>query len=306
MVTGIRPDRGHGPPHRRRGHRRRHRVRPAVAVFVGSQTSSRSRSARSTTSASSTPTSSASEYMEQDDGGDFCVSDGDTVVLHGDAGVAAGLVLYGDRHRPLRHPPGHHRWTLGKLLTGIRVVDEHGSRPASGASSCAGCCGSWTASPSFGLVAFITGLTTIGHRRVGDMVAKTYVVAKAAAVGQPGSCRRPPPRSPGPPTPVPRRQRPARARSGTRRAAPTSSGTPQAQAWMQWDDAAKRVGPDPAAAPAIPPPPPPPRRRPPPASAVAVSRGRGRRSSAGGARGGARARAPPGARPRWWPASCPR
>ena len=34
------------------------------------------------------------------------------------------------------------------------------------------------------LVGFIVGLTTVGHRRVGDMVAKTFVV-RSSAVGAP-------------------------------------------------------------------------------------------------------------------------
>ena len=75
-------------------------------------------------------------------------------------------------------------WTFGKLLTGIRCVKPDGS-PAGVLKALI----RWIlwlvdGLPFLflpGLVGFIVGLTTVGHRRVGDMVAKTYVVHRSAA-----------------------------------------------------------------------------------------------------------------------------
>ena len=75
-------------------------------------------------------------------------------------------------------------WTVGKLLTGLRTVKADGSAP-----------GIWKAFvrwvlliidmlPCIPLVGFICALTTQGHRRVGDMAAKTFVVG-ARSAGQP-------------------------------------------------------------------------------------------------------------------------
>lgn len=76
-------------------------------------------------------------------------------------------------------------WTIGKLLTGIRTVREDG-RPAGLLKALV----RWLlwivdAFPYVvPLLGFIVGLTTTGHRRVGDMVAKTFVV-RASAAGAP-------------------------------------------------------------------------------------------------------------------------
>lgn len=76
--------------------------------------------------------------------------------------------------------------TPGKLLMGVRVVDQQG-RPCGMVKSLVRSL-LWVvdAAPWIipGLVGFITGLTSTGHRRVGDMAASTYVVAKAS-VGTP-------------------------------------------------------------------------------------------------------------------------
>jgi uncharacterized RDD family membrane protein YckC len=69
--------------------------------------------------------------------------------------------------------------TPGKLLTGLRVVDERGARPGLGRATGRTVMWAVDAAPwIFPLVGFVTGLTTVGHRRVGDMVAKTYVVGR--------------------------------------------------------------------------------------------------------------------------------
>lgn len=66
----------------------------------------------------------------------------------------------------------------GKLLTGLRVVDARGRRAGVGRSFVRTLFWIVDAAPWFlPLVGFIVGLTSTGHRRVGDIVAKTYVVA---------------------------------------------------------------------------------------------------------------------------------
>jgi uncharacterized RDD family membrane protein YckC len=68
--------------------------------------------------------------------------------------------------------------TPGKAALGLKVVDEQGGTPGFGKSFLRTILWIVDALPCFGLVGFITGLTTKGHRRVGDMAAKTFVVGK--------------------------------------------------------------------------------------------------------------------------------
>ncbi|MEQ1786285.1 MAG: RDD family protein [Acidimicrobiales bacterium] len=76
-------------------------------------------------------------------------------------------------------------WTVGKLLTGIRTVREDGRPAGIGKAFLRWLLWIVDGFPYFlPLVGFIVGLTTVGHRRVGDMVAKTFVV-RASAAGQP-------------------------------------------------------------------------------------------------------------------------
>ena len=88
-------------------------------------------------------------------------------------------------------------WTPGKLLTGIRTVQEDGRPPGFVKALVRWLL--WIADgfPYFlPLVGFIVGLTTVGHRRVGDMVAKTFVVRSSAAgspIVVPGLTAPPPP-----------------------------------------------------------------------------------------------------------------
>ncbi len=75
----------------------------------------------------------------------------------------------------------------GKVLTGLRVVNEQGQRAGVGRSLLRTVFWIVDAAPWFApIVGFVTGLTTTGHRRVGDMVAGTYVVARRD-VGSPVS-----------------------------------------------------------------------------------------------------------------------
>ncbi len=76
-------------------------------------------------------------------------------------------------------------WTIGKLLTGIRTVREDGRPAGIGKAFVRWLLWVVDAQPcGLPLVGFITALTTKGHRRVGDMAAKTFVV-RASAAGAP-------------------------------------------------------------------------------------------------------------------------
>lgn len=85
--------------------------------------------------------------------------------------------------------------TPGKALAGVRVVNEQGGRPGIGRSLLRTLLWVVDGAPWFApLVGFIVGLTTTGHRRVGDMAASTYVVrrsARGAPVVLPGSAAPP-------------------------------------------------------------------------------------------------------------------
>ena len=117
----------------------------------------------------------------------------------------------------------------GKLLTGLRVVDEEGRRAGVGRSLVRTLLWVVDGAPWFlPLVGFITGLTSTGHRRVGDLAAKTYVVSRAA-VGAP---------------PFP----PAVAQFG----APTWSPPTATDAPTPWDAAAPAAAPPPAGPPTAP------------------------------------------------------
>ena len=73
----------------------------------------------------------------------------------------------------------------GKWLTGLRVVDEQGEVAGIGRSLLRTLLWVVDAAPwCIPLVGFIVGLTSTGHRRVGDLAAKTYVVRRSA-VGTP-------------------------------------------------------------------------------------------------------------------------
>jgi hypothetical protein len=76
--------------------------------------------------------------------------------------------------------------TPGKLLVGLRVIDEAGQPPGPGRAF--GRSILWVVDGApwiIPLVGAITGLTTPGHRRVGDMAAKTFVVARRDAGSPP-------------------------------------------------------------------------------------------------------------------------
>jgi len=111
--------------------------------------------------------------------------------------------------------------TLGKALTGIRVVDGSGNLAGFGKSL-----GRWAIFLVDGpltlyLCGLITSLASKGHRRLGDMAAGTYVVA-TSSVGQPVTIPGAMPVYAGAPQP----------------AAPGPQWDPTRNAYVQWDPTA--------------------------------------------------------------------
>ena len=145
-----------------------------------------------------------------------CAELGDRVYLHSDLDnrVQTALsVVYFAFFVVLQGRTGA---SPGKFLTGLRVVDERGARAGVLRSLVRTLLWVVDAAPWFlPLVGFIVGLTSTGHRRVGDLAAGTFVVRKrdvgtpplATATAAPGaSWGAPPPAWPptGPPqTPFP-------------------------------------------------------------------------------------------------------
>ncbi len=100
----------------------------------------------------------------------------------GDGDGSATLLYWGATFAMLVVLQGFTGWTVGKLVTGIRVVREDGRPPGVVKALVRWLLWVVDAFPYFlPLVGFIVGLTTVGHRRVGDMAAKTFVVRSSAA-----------------------------------------------------------------------------------------------------------------------------
>jgi len=118
-------------------------------------------------------------YMDQRDG--ICVHVDDRVYFSDGNDPGSTLLWLGLTVVLLVILQGLTGWTPGKLLVGIRCVREDGQ--ACGVFKALVRWVLWIVDgfPYFlPLVGFIVGLTTVGHRRVGDMVAKTFVVRRAA------------------------------------------------------------------------------------------------------------------------------
>jgi uncharacterized RDD family membrane protein YckC len=162
-----------------------------------------------------TPLSPLAEYYEVPDGTSFedacdgvdqleddvagCALLGDRVYFTttADAGIQIGTWLaFVGLYAWLQGATG---FTPGKRLFGIKVVNEQGESPGFGKGLARTLLWIVDGLPCFGLVGLITGLSTKGHRRVGDMAAKTFVVdrghtgpvvvpglATAASAGYPG------------------------------------------------------------------------------------------------------------------------
>jgi uncharacterized RDD family membrane protein YckC len=113
------------------------------------------------------------DYMDQNEG--VCVDVGDRVYFSDGVPVAPWAAFLGLSVLIYVLIQGLKGWTPGKLLFGIRTVAEDGRAPGIGRAAIRwlflivdGLCA--------GLVGFIVALTSRGHRRVGDMAAKTFVV----------------------------------------------------------------------------------------------------------------------------------
>lgn len=211
------------------------------------------------------------------DRGGFCINaeDIDDRVYFSDEGTGPSTaVLWGGSFALYVLVQGFTGWTVGKLLTGLRVVREDGRPPGFVKALLRWLLWIVDGFPYFlPLVGFIVGLTTVGHRRVGDMAAKTFVV-RAAAAGSPivvpgltpppapgsaGSWGAPPPDGSGTATgwgpavdptatgwaaPAAPTAPPAVAPSGEGPQWDAARGTyiqwdPAQSAWMQWDEALK-------------------------------------------------------------------
>lgn len=99
--------------------------------------------------------------------------------------VGATALLWGGNLLVIVVLQGLAGWTPGKLVMGLRTVKEDGSVPGIGKAFVRWILMIVDGQPcGLPLVGFITGLTSTGHRRVGDMAAKTYVV-RASAAGAP-------------------------------------------------------------------------------------------------------------------------
>ena len=126
------------------------------------------------------------DYM--DDVGDVCLDLDDVdgrVYFAEQIESDSSLVFWGGGFAMLVVLQGLTGWTPGKLLTGIRTVGEDGRRPGLVKAFLRWVMWVVDGFPYiFPLLGGILALTTQGHRRVGDMVAKTFVV-RARAAGAP-------------------------------------------------------------------------------------------------------------------------
>ncbi|HEX8803635.1 MAG TPA: RDD family protein, partial [Acidimicrobiales bacterium] len=140
--------------------------------------------------------SNSLEYLDEEDVGvpigDFCdiyrdqhdttacFTAGDRVYFTDEISPAASLTGLGISILMLVVLQGLTGFTLGKLLFGIRTVREDGQAPGLGKAIIRWLLLIVDSAPwCLPLVGFIVALTSTGHRRVGDMAAKTFVVGKA-------------------------------------------------------------------------------------------------------------------------------
>lgn len=121
-------------------------------------------------------------YMDQVDGLCLNFADVDDRVYFADSiDGTSSLFYWGSTFALLVVLQGLTGATPGKFLTGIRTVREDGRRPGLVKAFVRWILWVVDAFPYvIPLLGFIVGLTTQGHRRVGDMAAGTYVVRRAA------------------------------------------------------------------------------------------------------------------------------
>lgn len=188
-----------------------------------------------------------SQYCKRytDQVGGVCTNLGDTVYYSNDVGGTGDLLLLGLSLAIFVILQGLTGWTIGKRLLGLRCVRADGRPPGIGKALLRWVLWLVDGLPCFGLVGFITGLSTVGHRRVGDMAAHTYVVRAdaagspvvvpaAATAGNPPHPTVPPPPPPHFPTPTAKEGPQWDEARGT-----YIQWDPTPGAWMQWDDASK-------------------------------------------------------------------
>ena len=201
---------------------------------------------------------------KMDDGDGICINfeDVDDRVYFSDGVPAEGAAYFwGANFGLLVLLQAFTGWTIGKLLTGIRVVQEDGRPPGFLKALVRWLLWIVDGFPYVApLVGFIVGLTTVGHRRVGDMAASTFVVRSAAAgspivvpgltpsppVGSIGTWDAPTPDagSPGSPGWAAPGAAPPAAPPSDRPQWDAARNTyiqwdPQLNTWMQWDETLK-------------------------------------------------------------------
>jgi uncharacterized RDD family membrane protein YckC len=119
-------------------------------------------------------------YQEQRDG--VCAEIGDRVYFTDAGNDREGLLGWAGAILLFVILQGLTGWTPGKLITGIRCVREDGRPPGILKALVRWLLWIVDGFPYFlPLVGFIVGLTTVGHRRVGDMAASTFVVGRSSA-----------------------------------------------------------------------------------------------------------------------------
>lgn len=194
------------------------------------------------------------EYIDQEGGA--CFAFGDTAYYSDATFDAASLAPLGLSLLLFVVLQGLTGWTVGKRLLGLRTVKEDGSVVGIGKALVRWLLLVIDSLPCLGLVGLITAGTSTGHRRVGDMAAKTYVV-RADRAGVPVSV-------PGSATVVPTPAAPYAGAStsgswgGGAASAPTGTGAQWDAArgayiqwdategrWLQWDDASQSWSPIP-------------------------------------------------------------
>jgi uncharacterized RDD family membrane protein YckC len=122
------------------------------------------------------------DFMEQEGG--TCLQLGDRAYFNEDEVSLGNLAFIGLAFLLFVIIQGLTGWTIGKLVTGLRTVKEDGSVVGIGKAFVRWLLWVVDGLPCLGLVGGITALTTKGHRRIGDMAAKTFVV-QASAAGSP-------------------------------------------------------------------------------------------------------------------------
>ncbi|MGH9273520.1 MAG: RDD family protein [Acidimicrobiales bacterium] len=200
------------------------------------------------------------DYMDQLSG--TCLQVGDRAYFSDSAADPGGsFAFFGLSLVLLVVLQGLTGWTVGKLLMGLRTVREDGTPPGILKAFVRWVLLLVDGLPCIPLVGFICALTTQGHRRVGDMAAKTFVVG-ARSAGQPivvpGLTGPPiapamygtPPPSPGWPSPAAPSSAPPSPSVGAAPQWDAARGTyiqwdAAGARWLQWDETTRAWSPIP-------------------------------------------------------------